>query len=91
MIAAALEDSHADWLEDAVATIHALAHAQETITADDVRQELRTPPHPNLPGIAFTTAKRLGYIEAVAHSTSTARSRKHGSLRTWAAVKEEAA
>ncbi|WP_426940270.1 hypothetical protein [Pseudarthrobacter sp. S6] len=89
MIAAALEDSHADWLEDAVATIHALAHAHPAITADWLRKEMRTPPHPNLVGIAFTTAKRLGYIEAVSHSISTARSRKNGSLRTWAAIKED--
>lgn len=87
--AAALEDSHEAWLEDAVATIHALAHSQVSITADDLRKEMRTPPHQNLPGIAFTTAKRLGYIEAMSYQTSTARSRKHGALRTWAAVKEE--
>lgn len=89
MQAAALEDTHSDWLEDAVATIHALAHANEFITADDLRRELRPAPHPNLTGIAFTTAKRAGYIEAVNYQTSTARSRKHGALRTWAAVKGE--
>ena len=89
MQAAVLEDSHEAWLEDAVATIHALAHSQVSITADDLRKEMRTPPHQNLPGIAFTTAKRLGYIEAVNYITSTARSRKHGSLRTWAAVKAQ--
>lgn len=87
--AAVIEDTHAEWLEDAVATIHALAHANDHVTADDLRKVMRPAPHQNLPGIAFTSAKRLGYIEAVNYQTSTARSRKHGSLRTWAAVKEE--
>ena len=54
MIAAALEDSHADWLEDAVATNHALAHAQSTLSADDLTRELRQPPQSNLPAIPFT-------------------------------------
>lgn len=87
--AMALETDRATWLEDAVATIHALSTTQETVTADDLRRELSPPGHPNWPGIAFSTAKKLGYIEAVNYITSTARSRKHGSLRTWAAVKEE--
>jgi len=87
--AAALETNRATWLEDAVATIHALSTKQETVTADDLRRELGTAPSPYWPGIAFSTAKKLGYIEAVNYITSTARSRKHGSLRTWAAVKEE--
>ena len=89
MKAAALETDRATWLEDAVATIHALSTTQEFVTADDLRKELGAAPHPNWPGIAFTQAKRAGYIEAVNYQTSTARSRKHGSLRTWAAVKQE--
>jgi hypothetical protein len=83
MIAAALEDSHESWLEDAVSTIIGLAHAQEILTADDVAREMRKPPHHNLPGIAFTTAKRAGHIEAVGYRTSSAPSRKHGVQRTW--------
>jgi len=87
--AAALEVDRATWLEDAVATIHALSTTQETVTADDLRREIGAAPSPYWPGIAFSTAKKLGYIEAVNYITSTARSRKHGSLRIWAAVKEE--
>ena len=34
--------------------------------------------------------KRAGLIEPVNYSTSTSRSRKHGSLRTWTRTKEEA-
>ena len=81
--AATLEDSHETWLEDAVATIIGLAHVHEFITADDVRREMRPAPHPNLAGIAFTTAKRAGHIEAVGYQTSTSSTRKHGALRTW--------
>lgn len=89
MIAAALEDSHADWLEDAVATIHALAHAQGTLSADDLTRELRQPPHSNLPGIAFSKARALGYITTIGYHSSATRSRKNGVQRVWAAVKEE--
>lgn len=81
MKAAILEDL--DWHEDAVSTIVALAHAHRTITADDVRREMRTPPHPNHLGAAFTAARQLGYIEADGYTTSTSPSRHHGVLRTW--------
>ena len=90
MKAAALEIDRATWLEDAVATIHALSMSQEVVTADDLRREMGAAPSPYWPGIAFSMAKKAGHIEAVNHVTSTARSRKHGSLRVWAAVKEEA-
>jgi len=80
--AMALDDSDF-WIEDAVATIHSLSYAQEFLTADDLRREMRPPAHPNLPGLAFGQAKRQGLIEAVSHSTSRSRSRKNGSLRTW--------
>jgi len=81
--AAILEDSHEAWLEDAVATIIGLSLAHTEFTADSLRRELRQPPHPNLPGIAFSKARNLGLIEAVSHATSRSRSRKNGSLRTW--------
>ena len=83
MIAAALEDTHETWLADAVATLVGLAHVQEFVTADDLRREIRPAPHPNLAGIAFTTAKREGHIEPVDYRTSTSKTRKHGSQRTW--------
>lgn len=89
MIAAALEDSHESWLEDAVATIIGLAQVQVELTADDVRREMRPAPHANLVGIAFTTAKRAGHIEAVGYQTSTSKTRKRGCLRTWRRKVEE--
>jgi hypothetical protein len=81
--AAVLEDTHDSWLSDAVATIIGLAHVQTELTADDLRREIRPAPHANLVGIAFTTAKRAGHIEAVSYQTSTSKTRKHGALRTW--------
>jgi hypothetical protein len=81
--AAALEDSHESWISDAVATLIGLAHVNEFITADDLRREMRPAPHQNLPGIAFTTAKREGHIESVNSTVSKSRSRKNGSLKTW--------
>ena len=87
MKAAALEDN--EWLGDAVATIHSLSLSQPEITADDLRKHMRPPAHDNWPGIAFSMAKRAGYIEKVKETTSKAKSRNHGSLKVWAAVKEE--
>ena len=89
--AAVLEDTHDSWITDAVATLIGLAHVNEFITADDLRREMRPAPHPNLAGIAFTTAKREGHIEAVSYQTSTSYTRKHGVLRTWRRKQEERA
>lgn len=89
MKAMALEDS--EWMADAIATIIGLAHSQDLITADDVNRELRKPPVANWMGIAFTTAKREGHIEAVDYRTSTSKTRKHGALRTWRRKEQEQA
>lgn len=88
--AAALEEIRAEWFEDAVATIRSLAADKDVITADDLRREMRPPASDKWPGLAFGLAKRQGIIEAVDSTTSTVKSRNHGSLRVWAAVKEEA-
>lgn len=83
MIAAALEDSHESWHEDAVATIIGLSLDQDTLTADDLRREMRPAPHPNAPGLAFAAARNAGFIESINSTVSTSRSRKNGSLKTW--------
>jgi len=80
--AMALDDSDF-WIEDAVATIHSLSYAQEFLTADDLRREMRPPAHQNWPGLAFGKAKRQGLIESVNTATSKARSRNCGSLKVW--------
>lgn len=89
MTQAAVLDDRDDWLEDAVAAIHALAHAHGTFSADDLAREMRTPPHPNLPGIAFSMARARGYITTVGYHSSATPSRNGGVQRVWAAVKEE--
>lgn len=89
MTAAMALDDRDDWLEDAVATIHALAHSQTAFSADDLAREMRPPPHPNLPGIAFSKARALGYITTVGFHSSATKSRNGGVQRVWAAVKEE--
>lgn len=89
MKAAVLEELRAEWFEDAVATIRSLAADHAEITADDLRANMRPPASDKWPGLAFGLARRAGIIEAIDTTTSKARSRNHGSLRVWAAVKEE--
>lgn len=81
MKAAVLED--ADWHEDAVSTILALADCYGAITSDDLRREMRPAPHPNHYGAAFTAARKHGYIEPIGYQTSAAPSRHRGVQRTW--------
>jgi len=79
--AMALEDT--TWAEDAVATIIGLAHSQEHLTAEDLARELRRPPHPNMYGAAFTSARSQGLIEAAGYTISRTPSRHHGVIRVW--------
>lgn len=81
MIAAVLEDS--TWMEDAVATIVGLSRKLPEFTADDLRKEMRPAPHDKMPGLAFGQARRRGLIESAVSTTSTAKSRNHGSLKVW--------
>jgi hypothetical protein len=80
--AAVLEEDRALWFEDARATIVALSLAGY-FTADDFRKEMRPSPSVYWPGLAFGQARRAGLIEAVNTTTSTAKSRNYGSLKTW--------
>jgi len=89
MKAAALEESRAEWFEDALATIRTLASEQDEISADDLRRELRPPASDKWPGLVFGLAARKGLIEKVKEGTSKAKSRNCGALKIWAAVKEE--
>lgn len=82
MIAAALEEDRALWFEDALATIRGLSLAGE-FTADDLRREMRPPASDKWQGLVFGLAKRKGLIEKVNDTTSKARSRNNGSLKTW--------
>jgi len=81
--AAVLEDSHEAWAEEALNIVIGLSHIHHIFTADDLGRNIRKPPHPNLPGQAFSRARSLGLIEAVGFQTSTSKSRKNGVLRVW--------
>lgn len=81
--AMALEDTHEQWREDAVATIIGLAHSLETFTAEDLAREMRPAPHPNSPGQAFAAARNAGHIEGIGYTTSNSKARKHGVTRVW--------
>ncbi|QDF19547.1 hypothetical protein PP353_gp37 [Arthrobacter phage Kumotta] len=90
MKAAALEQDKESWLEDAVATIIALANSQVYVTADDLRREMREPDHPSWPGRAIVAAKKAGYIERVGYQPSRAKARRYGATALWTKKKAEA-
>lgn len=83
MKAAALEESKAEWFEDARFMIERLAASNETITADDLRKVMRPAPHPNWPGLAFSQAQAAGLIEWVAYMKSKTKSRKGSPVSVW--------
>ena len=87
MKAAALEDT--DWAADADLAILRLALTEQFFTADDLRKVLRPAPVANWVGLAFGRARRAGLIERVSETTSTARSRNHGSLKVWTRTNKE--
>lgn len=74
----ALDDYDDAWPEDALATIIALSLAQDTLSIDDLRREMRTPPRSSQYGAAFRNAQAAGHIEAVGYATSTTKTRNHG-------------
>ena len=89
MKAAALEESRADWFADARLAIVRLSITEPEFTADSLRKVLRPAPNTNWPGLAFGQARRAGLIEPINTTTSTSKSRNHGSLRVWRRKTEE--
>jgi hypothetical protein len=81
MQAAVLEDP--TWTEDAVATIDSISRSQEYVNADDLRKEMRTPPHSGCFGAAFREAARQGFIESVDFRISSAKTRHRGRHQQW--------
>jgi hypothetical protein len=81
-------DNGADWSEDALATIVSISIARYVFSADDLALEMGKPPHPNMTGAAFSTARTLGYIEAHGYTTSNTPSRHHGVIRVWRRTNE---
>lgn len=83
MQAAVLDDWDSDWGSDAVATIVALAQAQDFISSDDLRREMRPPNRPSQYGAAFRSAQKQGLIESAGYKKSTSRTRNAGSHQIW--------
>lgn len=83
MKAAALEEVKAEWFADARLAILRLSITEREFTADTLRKVLRPAPNQYWTGIAFGQAARAGLIEKVAETTSTSKSRNHGSLKVW--------
>lgn len=80
----------ADWMQDAAEAIDALAARSAkydtTFTADDLRKMIGEPGHPNWTGTAFSAARQNRVIEMAGFTTSTAKSRHRGVIRTWRAA-----
>ena len=81
---AALEDL--DWNQDALNWLEAYAWSGLDFTADDLRKSFRPPPHGNMTGAAFQTARKLGIIRPVGFTESNTPSRRHSVIRVWRGV-----
>jgi len=79
----ALEEDRAEWFADARLAILRLSITEREFTADSLRTVLRPAPSKYWPGLAFGQARRAGLIEPINTTTSTSKSRNHGSLRVW--------
>lgn len=72
-----------EWHLDADLAILRLSKTEAEFTADDLRRVMRPAPVANWAGLAFGRASKAGFIEAVNTTTSKAKTRNHGSLKTW--------
>jgi len=82
--AAVLDDNFdRDWGADAVATIIALSIAQDTLSSDDLRREMRPPNRSSQVGAAFRSAQAQGLIESCGYKKSTTKTRNNGSHQIW--------
>ena len=82
----ALEDS--DWTDDAQDWMRMWAASGLHFTAEDMRRAFRLPPHPNMTGAAFQTARHHGLIRAVGFTESTTPSRNRAVIRVWCGITE---
>jgi hypothetical protein len=81
--AAVLEIDADEWRTIAVGVIAQFAELRRPFTSSEVRLLLPEPHHPNALGGAFTAAKAAGLIIRTGHTTSTTRSRHHGTQAVW--------
>ena len=83
MQAMVLEESKADWFEDARFMIDQLSKAQDRFSADDLRKVMRPAPNRYWAGNAFSQAQAAGLIEWVGYRKSTTKSRKGSPVSIW--------
>ena len=83
MQAAVLEESKAEWFEDARFMIEQLSKAQDHFSADDLRKVMRPAPNRYWAGLAFSKAQAAGLIEWVGYRKSTTKSRKGSPVSVW--------
>ena len=82
---AALEVTDAEWVRMALDVIEGVPSGA-CLVSDDVRSILPAAfPTGKLGGV-FMAAKAAGLIAPTGHATSAAKTRRHGSLRTWVRV-----
>lgn len=84
-------DEKATWLADAAGAIRSMASRSRhntgwTFTADDLRDMVGEPGHPNWIGVAFNAARTLGVITVYGYTTSRSASRHGGVIRVWRAA-----
>lgn len=83
MQAAVLEESKAEWFEDARFMIERLAASNDTFTADSLRKVMRPAPNRYWAGLAFSQARTAGLIEWVGYVKSTTKTRKGSPVSIW--------
>lgn len=85
-IARANENADEWWASCFDAAVGYFASTGVPFTADDVRELIPTPDHPNRTGARFHAANRAGLIRPTGFALSRSRSRHAGVLRVWQGV-----
>ncbi|MFW6077939.1 MAG: hypothetical protein ACOC71_09300 [Hyphomicrobiales bacterium] len=77
------DNAEAGWREQALREIETMARSRIPFTADDVRERVGSPDHPNRWGGVFLAARRAGLIEVVNVRPSATPSRHASLVRVW--------
>jgi len=75
-----------EWVEDAMEVIHWFAGLDEPFTADNIRQMVGDPPHPNCIGAAFRNASKAGKIKFEGYQQSKRKGARARVLTVWTCV-----
>lgn len=79
-------DDRAEWFHDANEALDYLIGSRHLFSADDLRDKLPVPAHPNWWGALFGAAHRSGRIKPMGFQLSRSKSRRGGVVRVWAQV-----